>query len=126
MNACFINRSHNIERVIIVEKSSVRYFMAIAFIGFGAMLVLDNFGVLESDIKELWHYVYPAFFIVFGFSLITRYFKYKGSSWIFGLFFIVFGGALILGDRKSTRLNSSHVANAYAVFFLKKKNMKIL
>jgi len=97
MNACFINRSHNIERVIIVEKSSVRYFMAIAFIGFGAMLVLDNFGVLESDIKELWHYVYPAFFIVFGFSLITRYLKYKGSSWIFGLFFIVFGGALILG-----------------------------
>src|SRR5439155_13248391 len=25
-------------------------------------------------------------------------------------------------DRKSTRLNSSHVANSYAVFFLKKKN----
>src|SRR5437660_1871552 len=29
------------------------------------------------------------------------------------------GGA---GDRKSTRLNSSHVANSYAVFCLKKKN----
>src|SRR5579884_925004 len=26
-------------------------------------------------------------------------------------------------DRKSTRLNSSHVANSYAVFCLKKKNM---
>src|SRR5439155_25149012 len=26
-----------------------------------------------------------------------------------------------LGDRKSTRLNSSHVANSYAVFCLKKK-----
>src|SRR5690625_7309296 len=26
------------------------------------------------------------------------------------------------GDRKSTRLNSSHVANSYAVFCLKKKN----
>src|SRR3989442_5643774 len=25
-------------------------------------------------------------------------------------------------DRKSTRLNSSHVRNSYAVFFLKKKN----
>src|SRR5690625_6783603 len=27
-----------------------------------------------------------------------------------------------LGDRKSTRLNSSHVASSYAVFCLKKKN----
>src|SRR5439155_22004458 len=27
-----------------------------------------------------------------------------------------------LGDRKSTRLNSSHVATSYAVFCLKKKN----
>src|SRR5690625_5703742 len=27
------------------------------------------------------------------------------------------------GDRKSTRLNSSHVASSYAVFCLKKKNM---
>src|SRR5690625_6146339 len=29
--------------------------------------------------------------------------------------------AFILGDRKSTRLNSSHVAISYAVFCLKKK-----
>src|SRR5207253_10945155 len=29
---------------------------------------------------------------------------------------------LIISDRKSTRLNSSHVANSYAVFCLKKKN----
>src|SRR5690625_4974402 len=28
------------------------------------------------------------------------------------------------GDRKSTRLNSSHVASSYAVFCLKKKNIK--
>src|SRR5207253_5820723 len=28
----------------------------------------------------------------------------------------------MLEDRKSTRLNSSHVANSYAVFCLKKKN----
>src|SRR5690625_6477997 len=27
------------------------------------------------------------------------------------------------GDRKSTRLNSSHVANSYAVFCLKNKNL---
>src|SRR5690625_6095692 len=29
---------------------------------------------------------------------------------------------VIVGDRKSTRLNSSHVAISYAVFCLKKKN----
>src|SRR5260221_4791665 len=32
----------------------------------------------------------------------------------------------ILGDRKSTRLNSSHTVISYAVFCLKKKNMPIL
>src|SRR5207253_4719084 len=30
------------------------------------------------------------------------------------------------GDRKSTRLNSSHVAISYAVFCLKKKNNRLL
>src|SRR5690625_6903241 len=30
-----------------------------------------------------------------------------------------------LGDRKSTRLNSSHVAISYAVFCLKKKNNQL-
>src|SRR5690625_6751513 len=33
-------------------------------------------------------------------------------------------GEALVGDRKSTRLNSSHVANSYAVFCLKKKNIK--
>src|SRR5947199_6813712 len=32
------------------------------------------------------------------------------------------GGGVGLGDRKSTRLNSSHLGNSYAVFCLKKKN----
>lgn len=80
-----------------MKSNSIRYFIAIALIGFGAMLALDNLGILESDIKELWHYVYATFFIVYGFTLVFRYFKYRGSSWIFGLFFIVFGSLLLLG-----------------------------
>src|SRR5699024_11707217 len=32
--------------------------------------------------------------------------------------------SLIIGDRKSTRLNSSHVSISYAVFCLKKKKKK--
>src|SRR5579884_4452047 len=34
------------------------------------------------------------------------------------------GLALAKKDRKSTRLNSSHVATSYAVFCLKKKNIR--
>ncbi len=98
-----------LERMIFMKKGPIHYFIAIAFIGFGSMLVLDNFGVLESDIKELWHYVYPAFFIVFGFTLITRYFKYKGSSWIFGLFFIIFGSLLILGRMEMIEFQFSDI-----------------
>src|SRR3712207_8832628 len=33
-----------------------------------------------------------------------------------------YGNMFILKDRKSTRLNSSHVNNSYAVFCLKKNN----
>src|SRR5256886_7358128 len=35
-------------------------------------------------------------------------------------------GAVVLRDRKSTRLNSSHSQISYAVFCLKKKNMTCL
>src|SRR5699024_1972285 len=39
---------------------------------------------------------------------------------------IISGGAALadVGDRKSTRLNSSHVSISYAVFCLKKKNIR--
>src|SRR5690625_6597164 len=43
-------------------------------------------------------------------------------------FTTAFGGGtirnILIGDRKSTRLNSSHVAISYAVFCLKKKILK--
>src|SRR5438132_7172596 len=38
----------------------------------------------------------------------------------------VFQHALVAGDRKSTRLNSSHTVISYAVFCLKKKNAERL
>src|SRR5690606_41193755 len=38
---------------------------------------------------------------------------------------IAVAGADELGDRKSTRLNSSHVKNSYAVFCWKKKSVNI-
>src|SRR3712207_7572237 len=36
------------------------------------------------------------------------------------------GGKVIVGDRKSTRLNSSHANISYAVFCLKKKKLTYL
>src|SRR5437868_8708781 len=39
---------------------------------------------------------------------------------------LAFGVMLLFGDRKSTRLNSSHVSISYAVFCLKKKKKKKL
>src|SRR5690625_6606930 len=52
------------------------------------------------------------------------------SVWFIGLMMIIGGVAQLFhawrtrpwADRKSTRLNSSHVAISYAVFCLKKKN----
>src|SRR5256885_9368406 len=35
------------------------------------------------------------------------------------------GGGEVVADRKSTRLNSSHLVISYAVFCLKKKNNKL-
>src|SRR5690625_6892571 len=44
---------------------------------------------------------------------------------LFESYAVTLVAALILGDRKSTRLNSSHVAISYAVFCLKKKTSKL-
>src|SRR5690625_6674831 len=65
----------------------------------------------------------------------TSYPLFKGSKWDTGAYFEQKGYEsaewLTLknevkehGDRKSTRLNSSHVAISYAVFCLKKKSEK--
>src|SRR3712207_8079597 len=45
---------------------------------------------------------------------------------LLGLLFPTAGDAFVFGDRKSTRLNSSHANISYAVFCLKKKKKHIL
>src|SRR5690625_6342097 len=40
--------------------------------------------------------------------------------------YVSFNGQYVVLDRKSTRLNSSHVAISYAVFCLKQKNHDVL
>src|SRR3712207_7248555 len=62
----------------------------------------------------------PFFLLSFGLGMVA-------GTWLAGeladwsVFRSLFAGALGMGDRKSTRLNSSHANISYAVFCLKKK-----
>jgi len=59
-------------------------------------------------------------------------FEFKGKSLLITLIDLPFSvspvvaGLVFVVDRKSTRLNSSHITSSYAVFFLKKKKKKII
>src|SRR5690554_7032906 len=63
-------------------------------------------------------------------GLIGRTFGAVGEGFIVITLGALYGGAILTGltifseDRKSTRLNSSHVRISYAVFCLKKKKKK--
>src|SRR5690554_6994232 len=55
-----------------------------------------------------------------------RHLPFIWNGWLFSWRLIGFVLTLLAGtDRKSTRLNSSHVRISYAVFCLKKKNKKL-
>lgn len=84
-----------------MSKSPLRNFIAIVLIGVGTLLVLANFDIIDADVNQLWHYLYPLFFIVFGMTWIVGYFKKGGSGWIFGSFFLIFGTLLLLGQMTS-------------------------
>src|SRR5690606_42054879 len=81
------------------------------------VLILAGFGVPKAYqqralmIGIVLALIFRGVFILAGAALIERF------VWIF----FIFGAWLIWTDRKSTRLNSSHVKNSYAVFCLKKK-----
>src|SRR2546430_3520336 len=62
-----------------------------------------------------------------GFDGLGRFGEFSAEvfSLLFGVCFRAFGGNRFQ-DRKSTRLNSSHSQNSYAVFCLKKKKKKRL
>src|SRR2546426_1410252 len=50
----------------------------------------------------------------------------KGYHWVNGITYPIWSNSIgCFEDRKSTRLNSSHLVISYAVFCLKKKNIKV-
>src|SRR5699024_12225854 len=97
--------------------------MTIASVAFIAVVVID---LLNDDMSyiltgiavllNIWAGFYGWFFLLQAgmliFLLLARKVKDDKES-------VVYSGASIL-DRKSTRLNSSHVSTSYAVFCLKK------
>src|SRR5256884_6045172 len=93
------------------------------------------FGGWLSPFPASWtlaHYLPSVVLIPFGLWVIMDGFRYETTLGrvvlpvvgtvitVLGLVFIVFPQ-----DRKSTRLNSSHGYISYAVFCLKKKNIKV-
>src|SRR5690625_6162012 len=66
---------------------------------------------MKLEWREYVFFIY-MFHMLFG----EREFAYVGLEPLFVTELVL--GILILSDRKSTRLNSSHVATSYAVFWL--------
>src|SRR5690625_6580073 len=89
--------------------------------------VIDEFSVFfitDSANAEIYtislHDALPILFYFENRSFVfdTKSLKCEVSAYVFR------GHGFSLLDRKSTRLNSSHVANSYAAFCLKKKNLE--
>src|SRR2546430_14140694 len=62
---------------------------------------------------------------LFPYTTLFRSVRFSGGPGILGSFLGTVSGWMAGGDRKSTRLNSSHSQISYAVFCLKKKKKEI-
>src|SRR5690554_2587773 len=86
----------------------------------GENVMVDFFGTQLSDSVLLSYILSASFLLVSVLSpFLSGIADVTGSKKRFMQFFCYLGA---LSDRKSTRLNSSHVRISYAVFCLKKKN----
>src|SRR5699024_12153173 len=96
-----------------------------AFFGGLAIRQTPQYKEVHSSVSAIGYSVFiPVFFADIGLSM--TFASFFNDIW----FIIVMTVLAILSkfwaDRKSTRLNSSHVSISYAVFCLKKKNRNIL
>jgi len=73
-------------------------FMALAFIGFGIILVLGNLGIGEIGSNSIWSYAFPLFFLGMGLTMIIGYIMKYAEGWMLGSFFFILGLLLFLGQ----------------------------
>ncbi|WP_047982492.1 cell wall-active antibiotics response protein LiaF [Ornithinibacillus contaminans] len=73
-----------------------RWLFATVIITFGVILVLENIGLMELNMKSAWSYIYPSFFAVFGLKSMLSRMRNRGGSWAWGSFFFIFGSLLLL------------------------------
>ncbi|WP_330948551.1 cell wall-active antibiotics response protein LiaF [Virgibacillus sp. MG-45] len=79
-----------------MRKGFFRYLIALILIIAGIMLVLENIGITTFNMKQIWLYLYPILFILFGIKWMFESIVYKGGSMIGGSFLFIFGTLLFL------------------------------
>src|SRR5690625_5629011 len=102
-------------------------YMDRSSISIAAPFMMEDLGLSNTDIGLMgavfsWTYAFcqlPAGYLIDKIGPRRMYFISMGM-WSFATALMAFGHNMAQ-DRKSTRLNSSHVAISYAVFCLKKK-----
>src|SRR5690625_6848933 len=107
------------------------HFLSIA--AQNSVICFYSFNGTPSQLNESWHHICKVYRRIYNcctFNIAWCIDKkrnvYTEFSWkVFAsLYLLLYSGFRETIDRKSTRLNSSHVAISYAVFCLKKKTIK--
>src|SRR5262245_48542793 len=115
-------------------RVTVQAVFGLMVIAVGVLFTLDNLDIIDArEYLRFW----PVGLVAIG--LLKLYHAARGGQgWVGGLFFLTIGvwwliegivyirvdAREVMPDRKSTRLNSSHLGISYAVFCLKKKKNK--
>ncbi len=73
-----------------------RYMLAILIIAFGALLIIENLGLVSFNMGTIWLYAYPALFIIFGLKWMIDRIRGNDGSLVLGSFFLIFGSLLML------------------------------
>lgn len=73
-----------------------RYILALVLVSLGAVLLLENIGVVSLNVQEAWMYIYPVLLAGIGLKWLVDDIRGREGSWIFGSFFLIFGSLLVL------------------------------
>src|ERR1035438_2609641 len=105
--------------------SFARFLLTVLLVGAGAAILQVSGNPIMRDVSDPGKYARNLSLAQFvkaigslsGPMIPVVAAKYFGASW--GVIFPIYAVALVVADRKSTRLNSSHLGISYAVFCLK-------